>query len=122
MNKTLTGILVLLFLGGFVYWYMNDSVGSNMNGGMEEVVVDENKAKESAISALAEKLGVSVSTITLMDAEKMDWTDGCLELGGPEESCLAAITPGLRIRLSHGGKIYVYRTDLTGNAVRFETQ
>jgi hypothetical protein len=77
---------------------------------------------EAARQALAERLGVSVDEIEVVNYEQVDWSDGCLGLGGPAESCLAAITPGYAVTLEANGEQYNYRTDLEGLAVREETQ
>jgi hypothetical protein len=68
--------------------------------------------------ALADELGVSLDQVVISVVEEVEWTDGCLGLGGPEESCLQAIVPGYRIQLSVDGKAYEYRTDLTGEVWR----
>lgn len=78
-------------------------------------------AAQAARDALAQLLGVPADQITIQSAEPMEWSDGCLGLGGPVELCLQAITPGYRVTLQAGGKQYVYRTDETGQAVRAET-
>jgi hypothetical protein len=39
-------------------------------------------------------------------------------LGGPEESCLQAITPGFLVRLSAGGQEYEVHADAIGEQVR----
>jgi hypothetical protein len=43
---------------------------------------------------LAERLGLAVDQLEVVSFEQVDWTDSCLGLGGPAESCLQAITPG----------------------------
>jgi len=77
-------------------------------------------AVHAAKDALAERLDVDVSTIVVLEAIETNWSDSCLGLGGPAESCLAAITPGYAIVLVHGGVEYRYRTNEEGTAVRSE--
>lgn len=55
-----------------------------------------------------------------MAAEPVEWSDSCLGLGGPAESCLMAITPGYRVTFEARGASYEVRTDETGSAVRFQ--
>ena len=49
--------------------------------------------------------------IEVVRVEAVQWRDGCLECGGPAESCLAVIVPGYRIVLRAAGQEYEYRTD-----------
>lgn len=74
-----------------------------------------------ARKALAEKLDVKASSILVVAIEAKEWTDGCLGLGGPAESCLAAITPGFKVTLKKGDTTYYARTNSTGTVVRFES-
>jgi hypothetical protein len=74
----------------------------------------------AARSHLASQLNVSPAAVTLVNASEMTWTDGCLGLGGPAESCLQALVEGYRIELRANNRIYVYRTDATGTAIRAE--
>jgi outer membrane lipoprotein-sorting protein len=79
------------------------------------------EAVTAARQHLANQLSVALEDVKVIDFKQVDWTDGCLGLGGPAESCLAAITPGYSVTLEAGGKQVVYRTDLKGTAVRSET-
>ncbi|MEO1347695.1 MAG: hypothetical protein AAFW84_02680 [Cyanobacteria bacterium J06635_15] len=50
------------------------------------------------------------------------WSDGCLGLGGPAESCLAALTEGWQVEVTDTtNQSYFYRTDLSGNSIRRST-
>lgn len=75
-------------------------------------------AVQAAKDALAAKLDVDVSTIVVLEAIETDWSDSCLGLGGPAESCLAAITPGYNVLLVQSGVEYRYRTNEDGTSVR----
>jgi hypothetical protein len=77
-------------------------------------------AVEAARQALAESLGIDPGSIAIVDYQQVDWSDGCLGLGGPAESCLAAITPGYAVTLEAGGQQYRFRTNLDGTAWREE--
>lgn len=67
---------------------------------------------------LAAELGVAVEQVEVVSFTQEEWTDSCLGLGGPAESCLQAITPGWQVLLSVEGQTYEVRTDQTGNSVR----
>lgn len=85
-----------------------------------EAVQVAEEALGPARAALADFLGVDEDALEMERIEDAEWSDGCLGLGGPDESCLAAITPGYAITFNVGGESYVVRTDLEGNAVRVE--
>jgi hypothetical protein len=71
-----------------------------------------------AVKALAAQLAVDASTIQVASVEAVDWPDGCLGAGTPDESCLQVITPGYRILLDANGVSYEIHTDLAGKSVR----
>ncbi|UCE00486.1 MAG: hypothetical protein JSV42_07130 [Chloroflexota bacterium] len=72
-----------------------------------------------AREVLADDLGVGVEAVDIESYEPVDWSDSCLGLGGPAESCLAAITPGWRVNLLvNGSDSYEVRTDELGEIVR----
>jgi hypothetical protein len=77
-------------------------------------------AAVKAREALAADLGVDVEEVTLVSYERMDWTDSCLGLGGPAESCLAAIHPGWLVMLEVDGETYEVRTDELGEIIRIK--
>ena len=69
---------------------------------------------------LASRLGLALDQVKVTSVEPVDWSDGCLGLGKPDESCLMAIVPGYRITLSANGTTYVFRTNDNGSQVREE--
>ena len=73
-----------------------------------------------ALKLLAEKLDLSEDQIEISKTIQVDWSDSCLGLGGPAESCLAAITPGWQVTLLAESKVYIARTDEQGDSIRFE--
>jgi hypothetical protein len=94
--------------------------GNGTGGETVEPSAVQLDAVSAAQAALASELGVDVESITLVKVQDEVWSDGCLGLGGPAESCLAAETPGYSVVLQYAGKEYTYRTDLTGDQVRQE--
>ncbi len=71
---------------------------------------------------LAAKLSVDEKSIVIMQITNTTWSDGCLGLGGPAESCLQALVPGFKVEMLAKGKTYFYRTDKSGATIRSETQ
>lgn len=78
------------------------------------------EALPAAEQALAGYLGVDPESLELEKIEDAEWSDGCLGLGGPDESCLAVITPGYAITFTVDGESYTVRTDLEGTQARVE--
>ncbi|MFZ6030113.1 MAG: META domain-containing protein [Chloroflexota bacterium] len=67
---------------------------------------------------LADQLDVDLHDVQLQNVERAEWTDSCLGLGGPAESCLQLLVPGWRVVLSANGEEYVLRTDESGTTIR----
>ena len=67
---------------------------------------------------LARQLRVDPSTVQVISAEKVEWSDSCLGLGQANESCAAVVTPGYKITFSVAGQEYVIHTDEGGSQVR----
>jgi hypothetical protein len=83
-------------------------------------------AVAAAQAELARQLGIEPGAIEVFSYDEVAWSDSCLGLGGPAESCLAAITPGWQIMLgpvgAPGDEVYEVRTDETGQQVRVADQ
>ena len=60
----------------------------------------------------------------IVSVEQRTWSDGCLELAQTGEVCTQALVPGWRVRLeaevAGGVRSFTYRTDETGEQLRFE--
>jgi putative hemolysin len=80
----------------------------------------ENKAAEAARGSLAGQLKVDPCTITMTSLDQATYTDTCLGLGGPAESCAQEETQGFKVVLTADGKNYTFHTDLSGENVRQE--
>jgi hypothetical protein len=69
---------------------------------------------------VSEILGVPVESIQLKSIEQMEWPDSCLGLGGADESCAQAVTPGWSLVFTANGQEYRFRADQTGTVIRQE--
>jgi hypothetical protein len=76
----------------------------------------------AAKTTLATRLNIDISKILILEAMETDWSDSCLGLGGPAESCAAVITPGYNILMQANGKEYRYRTNETGTTVKADAR
>lgn len=136
MTKTILGVVAVAIIIGGWYLLTNDTTTENAsvtnqmptNSGENPGSGDgihNLPAEPAAVAArknLAAKLSVDEKSIVIMKVEEQTWTDGCLGLGGPAESCLQALVPGFKVELLAKEKTYFYRTDKTGASLRAEVQ
>jgi hypothetical protein len=80
---------------------------------------DVARAAKEKVSA---STGVSVEEIEIVRANRVEWSDTCLELGGTDEFCGQAITPGWRVILRADGEEYEIHTDLGADTVRLKQE
>jgi hypothetical protein len=78
-------------------------------------------AAAAAQAALAAKLGVPESQITIVSVESVEWPDACLGAAGEGEMCAQVITPGYRVVLEANGKQFEAHTGANGQPVRIVT-
>ena len=72
----------------------------------------------AVVAFLAQELGVAEDQIEATEVVDVEFSDSCLGLGGPAESCLQAITPGWLVLLDVNGEPYEVHTDETGQQIR----
>jgi hypothetical protein len=76
------------------------------------------KAVLDAQTWLANQLGVSVENTKLLNIQKTEFSDSCLGLGGPAESCAQVMTPGWTVTAEVNGQQYEVRASEDGSVVR----
>jgi hypothetical protein len=89
-----------------------DSAGTGPDQGEQPEYV------RAAMQALATARNFQLNEISTVSVEAVEWSDACLGLGGPAESCAQVITPGYRIILKAGEEEFEFHTDATGQSVR----
>ncbi len=114
------GWLVVLEADGQTYELHTDETGEQVRlaSAISSIPVDPEAATAAAVAYLAGQLGVAESEIEVVALEAAEFSDSCLGLGGPAESCLQAITPGWLFTLGAAGRVYEVRSDGTGQVVR----
>ena len=76
---------------------------------------------KAVLDMAAQKLGIDSSKLRIVQSLQQEWSDGCLGLGGPAESCLQSTVPGWLVVLAdQEDNIYIYRANESGSAVRFD--
>ena len=135
-TKTIVSfVIIIIFISG-LYWVMSNKTSNvviPMETGQGPITSGENPQPGSQVhdlpvepaaaiarKDLATKLSVDEKSIVIMQITETGWTDGCLGLGGPAESCLQVLVPGFRVEMLAKGKTYFYRTDKTGVTTRVE--
>jgi hypothetical protein len=71
----------------------------------------------AATSLLADELGVPASSIWLVEARPIQWSDASLGCPEPGMDYAQVITPGYMVTLGVGEEVYTLHTDLEGRAV-----
>jgi len=61
-----------------------------------------------------------VSQLRILQAETVEWSDGCLGLAEPDVVCTQALVPGWKVTVVGGQQTFVYRTDESGSLVKFD--
>ena len=126
LQALVSGWRVELEAEGETYIARTDELGETIRfEGLEQPPVGgpEDLTPEAALKAresLAAELGFEIEEIMISEITQAEWSDSCLGLGGPAESCLQALVPGWRVVLIAGSESYVARTDATGDVIRFE--
>jgi len=67
---------------------------------------------------LAAQFNAAAEQVQIIEVEHAEWSDSCLGLGRPDESCALVITPGWRAVLEINGQRYEVRTDESGSVIR----
>ncbi|MEO1619902.1 MAG: hypothetical protein AAFU53_02585 [Cyanobacteria bacterium J06632_3] len=75
---------------------------------------------QQVIQTLATNIDISASEVSIERYSRDTWSDSCLGLGSPAESCLASLTEGWQFEVVHyeTNSRAVYRTDLAGEQIR----
>jgi hypothetical protein len=81
------------------------------------IPVDLSPAQRAALTALSEKLKVTVDNIKLVSTEAVTWPNGCLGVQKIGVLCTQAEVPGFNIILEADGKQYEMHTNVNGSVV-----
>ena len=69
---------------------------------------------------LASRLNVPVQNIVIEQATPQTWSDACLGLASPDESCAAGINKGWQVKVESSQQVWTYRTNRTATRLRLE--
>lgn len=134
MKYTLLVVFIAVVAGAGMWFYANGNnlaqvqwLGQNPpnsaegapEGSIHNLPVPAGVA--AARARAAQDGGVAESQVLIETAFESEWSDGCLGLGGPAESCIQMITPGYEVTVMVRGQVHVYRTNTDGSVVRKES-
>lgn len=107
-------------LDSMVVYYPEDTTATSADnappGSIHNLPVPD--AVAAVRTKIANDLGVQEGLVIIMTAYEKTWSDSCLGLGGPAESCLAAITQGYEVSAEVQGQSFTYHTNGDGSVLR----
>nr|WP_290221718.1 S-layer homology domain-containing protein [Trichocoleus desertorum] len=74
----------------------------------------------TVLQQVSQSQNLSLSSLRIVRAERVEWSNGCLGLGGPGVACTQAIVPGYRVFVEGDNKTWVFRTNATGSQVVYD--
>ena len=73
---------------------------------------------DAVLQAASQQSGLPISELRIIQSEQRTWSDSCLGLGGPAESCLRVLVPGWLVTVEGGQQRLVYHTNASGSVLR----
>jgi hypothetical protein len=80
------------------------------------------KVRESVLKRAANFLKLPISELTIIQSEKRDWRNSCLELAEPGRLCSQIIVPGWKVVVGAKEQSLVYHTNEKGSITRLNQQ
>jgi hypothetical protein len=74
-------------------------------------------AIQSAINAVSVGAGIPTNQLVVHNVVSVQWPDSCLGAPQPGQMCLQVVTPGYRILLGNGVRLFEAHTNLDGTVV-----
>ena len=75
---------------------------------------------KAVLKDLSQQTQIPVNKLTITQAKKELWSNGCLDLAQEGEFCTQAMVPGWRVFVSGDDQTWIYRTDQQGRSLRVE--
>jgi hypothetical protein len=75
---------------------------------------------KAVLKDASDRTGIPESELNIVEVKQETWPDSCLGLETPETSCAQATVPGWKMVVSGGEQRLVYRTNLSGTAVKLD--
>ncbi len=111
-------VLAVVVLGGGLYWYSHKPTAGGPQVEGTSTQAAPTSVQEAVRAYAAPRLAVGPGAISVVSSAQREWSDSCLGLGGPAESCAQVITPGYEVVISVSGLHYTLRTNADGSVIR----
>jgi hypothetical protein len=102
--------------------YHTNSNGRNLRlvaASASQVPVNVPKSvREAVFKDASTRLRIAPSTLTIIQAQQRNWSNGCLNLPRPDEVCTQILIKGWRIVVGAPEQVLVYHTNATGSTFR----
>lgn len=79
-----------------------------------------NSLANHVLEEVSNQTKIPLKNLSIIEANRETWSDGCLGLGQPNELCTQALVEGWQIIISDSNQTWTYRTDLGGQNLRLE--
>ena len=79
-----------------------------------------NSLANHVLEEVSSQTKIPFKNLSIIEANRETWSDGCLGLGQPNELCTQALVEGWQIIISDSNQTWTYRTDLGGQNLRLE--
>lgn len=74
----------------------------------------------SVLEDLSKQTGVPISDLRIFRVERKTWSDACLGLAKPGDSCTQVVVPGWLITVTNTKQSWVYRANASGSTVALD--
>ena len=78
--------------------------------------------KERILRNSSLQTGITVSNLLIVESEKKEWSNSCLELNMYGELCLNAVTNGWLVTIWSPEQLYIYHTNDDGSVIKLSKQ
>ena len=78
--------------------------------------------KERILRNSSLQTGITGSNLLIVESEKKDWSNSCLELNMYAELCLNAVTNGWLVTIWSPEQLYIYHTNDDGSVIKLSKQ
>ena len=75
---------------------------------------------KAVLNDLSQQTQIPLSKLTITEAKRELWSNGCLDLAQEGEFCSQAMVPGWRVFVSGDDQTWIYHTDQQGRSLRVE--
>ena len=98
--------------------YHADATGDTLRLAEDTFAEMPSSVRDRLLREIARQRNIPANELSILRYDSQTWTDSCLGLGGPAESCLQITVEGWQLEVSDGDQSWVYHADATGDTLR----